>query len=94
MKRTLAVLCSTALAVGMLSGCFSGADSKKKTQASAATANESTGEPETAGEFSYPMAEGETLTWWKELNSQVALEFTSMTDTPLAKGLMERTGVQ
>lgn len=45
-------------------------------------------------EFSYPMSEGETLTWWQALNANVSTNFSSFGETPLARELTERTGVE
>ena len=94
---------SAARAAMLLGGCSGGAESQTEgssqagsTAATQAEGTAASGETsgESAEEFSYPMAEGETLTWWKELNNNVALEFTTMSDTPFAQGLMERTGIQ
>ncbi len=103
MKKRFTMVWSAALAAMLLGGCSGGAESQTEgssqagsTAATQAEGTAASGETsgESAEEFSYPMAEGETLTWWKELNNNVALEFTTMTDTPFAQGLMERTGIQ
>lgn len=81
----------SAVLVSALTGCQGGETGEKTSVVDPKTAAESpTGEPE---EFRYPMEQGETLSWWKDFNPNVAANFTSMGDTPVMKGLSERTGV-
>lgn len=42
----------------------------------------------------YPLEGNVTLTYWSDLNNNVAASFQSLGDTPLYQELMERTGVQ
>lgn len=96
MKRKLVMLCFAACTAVFLGGC-SGRDAGSGTKAETTSAGAATAEGSSAAgdttEFAYPMAEGEPITWWKELNANVALHYTTMGETPFAKNLTERTGV-
>ena len=58
-------------------------------QAGAAAAGEGT----ESAEFTYPVAEGGTLSYWMELNANVAANYTSLNDTEFGKKLQENTGI-
>lgn len=98
MRKKLVLGSMMTLAV-LLSACSGGAGETKETTAATKAAETTAGqteaekETEAAVEFTYPMEKGESVTYWKELNTNVALQFTNMGETPFAKGLMERTGV-
>ena len=102
MRKSLAVLCSAACAAALLAGCSGGSTSEgtgagASTGAAAGTAestvlDESQSAAQESGVFSYPMAEGEPLSWWNVLNNNISLYFTTLGETPFAKQLSERTG--
>lgn len=97
MKKSLAVLCSAACTAALLGGCSGGSKTAGTSAAGsvAETTVQTDGQTEAQGaaEFSYPMAEGEAISWWKALNNNISLYFTTMGDTPFAKQLTDRTGV-
>lgn len=75
-----------------------GQKQEAETSAPAAEKTEAKSEGESGGtaapaEFSYPMAEGETLQYWLQPTTTVTANFASLGDTPFAKGLMENTGI-
>ena len=39
------------------------------------------------------MSDGDPISYWMELNSNISANFASMEDTPYDQGLMERTGI-
>lgn len=51
------------------------------------------GEGTESAEFTYPVAEGGTLSYWMELNANVAANYTSLNDTEFGKKLQENTGI-
>lgn len=96
-KRWLSILLSltmTAGAVMTLGGC-----GKKEAEGTTtaggqtqATAQSETGE--TGGEFSYPMAAGDKLSYWVELSATVSPNYANLGDTPFAKEWMKQTGTE
>lgn len=58
----------------------------------AAESSKADGKAEEAG-FSYPMEGGGALSYWMELNSNVASNYTSVGETPFARALQEKTGI-
>ena len=95
--RKMAWILAAGLSAAMLGGC-SGASSETEAAQTAAESGQSEAGTEAAAQtaeaFSYPMEEGEPLTYWKELNNNIALEFTTLNDTPFAQGMTERTGIE
>ena len=100
-NMALAVMLSTFMAAGMLTGC--GGESGQQTgnvqsstgssaqQSSSGEKQESTqGE---AAEFTYPMSNGATLTYWCDLNQNVSANFSNLGDTPFGKEWQKETGV-
>lgn len=67
----------------------SGTASGTQTGSSQADAGEGT----ESAEFTYPVAEGGTLSYWMELNPNVAANYTSLNDTEFGKKLQENTGI-
>lgn len=105
MKRNLRNLWLIVCAAALVGGCGGGnttatteavSQESGETEKGNGTRKESASraESEEAKQFSYPMEAGETLTWWKELNNNVSLNFTTLSDTPFAKEMTERTGVE
>lgn len=95
-----ALLLTAVMAVTAAAGCGStdsAADTKPadtgataETQAAADVEAEVNTE---AAQFSYPVADGGTLTYWMELNANVAANYSNMGDTPFGKKLQENTGI-
>ena len=97
----LAVMLSTFMAAGMLTGC--GGESGQQTgnvqsstgssaqQSSSGDKQES--EQGEAAEFTYPMSNGATLTYWCDLNQNVSANFSNLGDTPFGKEWQKETGV-
>ncbi len=96
-KQALALVMSASLTVGILAGC----GTSGTTSGTTATPGNTTGanvEGTTAGEtgtsdFAYPMTGDRSLTYWADLNTSAAANYTNLGDTPFGKGLMENTGV-
>ena len=82
------------LVAAVLNGCSQSETSEASQAAASGTEKTEAVLKTESEEFCYPMAEGETLTYWKVLNNNVALEFTSMNDTPYAEELKKRTGIE
>lgn len=87
--RSLAVFLALALSLGIFSGCSGASSAPSSAPASAASDTTSISNQE----FSYPMSDGDPISYWMELNSNISANFASMEDTPYAQGLMERTGI-
>jgi len=97
----LAVMLSTFMAAGMLTGC--GGESGQQTgnvQSSTGSSAQqsSSGEKQEseqgeAAEFTYPMSNGATLTYWCDLNQNVSANFSNLGDTPFGKEWQKETGV-
>lgn len=100
-NMALAVMLSTFMAAGMLTGC--GGESGQQTgnvQSSTGSSAQqsSSGEKQEseqgeAAEFTYPMSNGATLTYWCDLNQNVSANFSNLGDTPFGKEWQKETGV-
>lgn len=97
MKRGISILLSGMMVLGCLTGCQGEAATEgNSTEQTTGTQDSQQGEAEsreTQKEFSYPMENGGTVTWWSELNANISSVFTSQNETPLAKNIAEHTGV-
>ena len=103
MKRNLkkmgAVLLASAMAVSSLTACGSSETKTTATTAAAAETTAAVAEATTAAaeaapaEFSYPMDTDVTLTYWAELNANVAANYNNLGETELGKNLMAQTGI-
>lgn len=96
MKGITAALLSVSMSGMMLVGC--GAKSAESSAASSggnsqSASASSSAESETAADFTYPMDTNTTLTYWCDLNTNVAANYANLGETPFGKGLMENTGV-
>lgn len=69
-----------------------GSQSSQADSQQAAESSKADGKAEEAG-FSYPMEGGGALSYWMELNSNVASNYTSVGETPFARALQEKTGI-
>ena len=83
MKRIATAVTSLALCVSMLAGCGGGKTDGGKDNA----AFEKT-TPDT-----YPIKTDATLRYWLPLSGHVSAHSASLNDTPFAKGLIEKTGI-
>lgn len=97
LKKGGALLSAMVMAISLTAcgGTNNAVDSNASPSDSQTTDNNQTTGTDTGvneAEFSYPM-EGGTLTYWMELNSNVASNYTSMGETPFAQALQENTGI-
>ena len=83
--KTSALLMVAVMASASLAGC--GQTEKPS------TGGATSGQSGSAAEFSYPMEGSPTVTYWMELNGNVAANYSSMEDTAFAKNLQEATGI-
>lgn len=88
LMRSGALALSIMMLAGTMTGCGKKEESTKET--TAAASSEQAAAP---AEFSYPMSTDETLTYWMELNSNVAANFNNIGDTTFGKKLQEATGI-
>lgn len=93
-KKLLALLLAMALVVSMAAGC-SNEEATETTEAPVIQDTEgvSGDEGTVEEEFSYPVADGGTITWWAGTNQNWSNHFTSLADTEWAKALQEQTGI-
>lgn len=75
-KQATALAAAAALSATMLAGCGG------STESTASTATESGN----AGEFTYPMAAGHSITYWCNLNENIGSYYKDMGESPLARG--------
>lgn len=107
-KKGALLMAVLVAAAGITTGCGSkdngSAASKTQTETNGteSKAQTGTGQADTSAPavesaegkaFSYPVAEGGTLTYWMELNTNVAANYTSLNDTEFGKKLQENTGI-
>ena len=95
-KKGALLMAAVVAAAGIATGCGNkdngGAAPESQTTAQAdASGKTETAAPDTA--FSYPVAEGGTLSYWVELNANAAANYTSLNDTEFGKKLQENTGI-
>lgn len=108
-KNNLTKAGALLLAVTLASAALTGCGSKNDAQKAGAEKNQTAAQPEAAGtqtaetseeekeeaaEFRYPVENGGTLTYWMDLNSNVAANYSNMGETPFGKKLQENTGIQ
>ena len=97
-KRSLSLLLTAAMAATVMAGCGGGNSTAKEAPTTQAAAGNAGGEAKdqnsTPAEFSYPMAQGDKLTYWCELTSTVAANYASLGDTPFGKGWQAETGAE
>lgn len=91
MKERLKRVSALLLATVMVASCFIGCG--KKEEAADAPAENAATEDVAAEEFSYPADTDVTLTYWMELNANVAANYNNMAETTFGKNLMEQTGI-
>lgn len=90
-KQATALAAAAVLSATMLAGCGGSTEGTASTEtaSSASTAAQSGN----AGEFTYPMAAGHSITYWCNLNENIGSYYKDMGESPFGKGLMENTGV-
>lgn len=90
MKKKRLWLCFAAAALmSAVTGC--GGEVTADPQTASAVPSQTQAKSQT--EFSYPMAPGDKLTYWAELQGTVSPNFANLGDTPFAKVWMSKTGV-
>lgn len=87
-KRNMALLMAAAMTATAVTGC---GGSKPAETAPAANAAGETASPE---DFSYPMAEGDTLQYWCDLTTTVSANYANLGDTPFGQQWQENTGAK
>lgn len=102
-RRAASLLVSAAMAVS-LAGCGGGdkpantttaaTEAQTTKQAEASGTEASGGETQSAAEFSYPMEDGGSFSYWCELTTTISANFSNLGETPFAKNWMEKTGSQ
>lgn len=100
-KRQVASLLVSAAMVASLAGCGGSKTADTQTAApttaqgtTAAEGSQAAGETTAAAEFSYPMADGGSFSYWCELTTTVSANYSNLGETPFAKNWMEKTGSQ
>ena len=91
--KTSALLMVAVMAAASLAGC--GQEKAPAASSEAAGTNQEASAPaeEAPAEFTYPMEGNPTITYWMELNGNVAANYSSMEDTAFGKNLQAATGV-
>lgn len=94
-KRITAFLLVLTMCVVLFAGCGKTEEPSKSsdtTPPASTTESKDDGVTTEPTEFSYPMSSDDTLTYWCNLATSVAPNYTNLGDTPFGKGWMERTG--
>ncbi len=97
-KRVAATAMAVAMTTMSLAGCSSG--SKEETTKAAETTQAASGETTaaaaetTAAEENDKPYAGTKLTWWTKLNANVSATYPNLGDTPWAKYVQEKTGIE
>lgn len=104
-NSSVALAAALAVAGSLVAGCGSSTGattgSTGSTESAGGAAAETAAEAGTdtvfeaapAGEVTYPLADGGSLTYWMQLNSNVSANFTNLGDTELGKAWQANTGV-
>lgn len=92
-KQATALAAAAALSATMLAGCGGSTEGTASTATETASSASTAAESGNAGEFTYPMATGHSITYWCNLNENIGSYYKDMGETPFGKGLMENTGV-
>lgn len=92
MKERLKRIGVLLLVFVMAAFCFMGCNGKElKTDTTSTNAEVIT--EETTADSAYPIDTDVTLTYWMELNSNVAANYNNMADTPFGRNLAKKTGI-
>ena len=97
-KRVAATAMAVAMTTMSLAGCSSGnkegtTKAEETTQAASGETTAAVAEP-TAGEENDKPYAGTKLTWWVKLNANVSATYPNLGDTPWAKYVQEKTGIE
>lgn len=92
-KQATALAAAAVLSATMLAGCGGSTASTASTVTETASSASTTAENSNAGEFTYPMAAGHSITYWCNLKESIGSYYKDMGESPFGKGLMENTGV-
>ena len=100
-KRWLSLFVAAATVMTTVTGCGGGAKQEPAATSAAASQDASketttgaSGETAAAAEFSYPMAAGDKLSYWAELQGTVSPNYSNLGETPFAKAWTGATGVE
>ncbi|PNV61993.1 ABC transporter substrate-binding protein [Clostridium sp. chh4-2] len=100
-KRWLSLFVAAATVMTTVTGCGGGAKQEPAATSAAAsqeaskeTTTGASGETAAAAEFSYPMAAGDKLSYWAELQGTVSPNYSNLGETPFAKAWTGATGVE
>ena len=97
-KRVAATAMAVAMTTMSLAGCSSGnkegtTKAEETTQAASGETTAAVAET-TAGEENDKPYAGTKLTWWVKLNANVSATYPNLGDTPWAKYVQEKTGIE
>ena len=93
LKRLGTLMLAAAMSVSALTAC--GGKANETGEATEVTATGGAATQSTAAEAaSYPLDTDVTVTYWSELNGNVAANFNNMGDTEFGKKLQEESGVK
>ena len=98
MKGMITALLSVSVSAMLLAGCGANSGDDKaadqsKNETEEATSGSNSESVAEADAFTYPMDTDTTITYWCDLNTNVAANYANLGETPFGKGLMEHTGV-
>ncbi|MBR4671404.1 MAG: extracellular solute-binding protein [Butyrivibrio sp.] len=98
MKGMMTALLSVSVSAMLLAGCGANSGDDKavdqsKNETEEATSGSNSESAAEADAFTYPMDTDTTITYWCDLNTNVAANYANLGETPFGKGLMEHTGV-
>lgn len=93
MKKFIAILLVMVLAVSVFAGCGNVTNDVETTLGTSQPDVAPTEGDTTVAEFSYPVADGGTITWWMSLNPNWSGVHANLGDTEFAKALEKQTGI-
>lgn len=88
-KRVSALLLTVAMAVS----CFAACGSNNETEQGGSDPVSTEGTEVVSADFSYPVDTDVTLTYWTELNANVAANYNNLSETTFGQNLQEETGI-
>lgn len=96
MKKNVKRIMTMALAASMglgLAACGSSDGTAAATKAAASSGSSGSTTGAASSNFTYPMASGNSVSYWVAMTSTVSANYANLGDTPFAKGLMKNTGI-
>lgn len=85
-KQATALAAAAALSATMLAGCGGSTEGTASTATETASSASTAAESGNAGEFTYPMATGHSITYWCNLNENIGSYYKDMGRNPLWQG--------